>query len=172
MSSSKVAKVQLPVLAAALFMATLVAQPSAVYACSCMWAGGFLTVAPNAEIIVHVRVRDYHGRNRRVDLAMDVIVLERLKGPPIARDIRIWGDSGALCRPYVSAFPRGSEWILAIRPQAAEAPGRSDYYIPGCGAYWLKVENGRVRGHIHAGAPGTPEQEEPLESIRQALGAR
>jgi len=172
MSSSKVAKAQLRVLAVALFMAMLAAHPSAVFACSCMWAGGFLTVAPNAEIVVHVRVRDYHGRNRKVDLAMDVLVLERLKGPPIARDIRIWGDNGALCRPYVSAFPRGSEWILAIRPQAAEMPGRSDYYIPGCGAYWLKVENGRVRGHIRAGAPGMPEQEEPLESLRHALGAR
>jgi hypothetical protein len=172
MSTSGIAKVQRAICAIAALTAALAALPGAALACTCMWAGGFLTVAPNAEIIVHVRVRDYHGRNRKVDLAMDVVVLERLKGPPIARDIRIWGDNGALCRPYVSGFARGSEWILAIRPQSAEAPGRADYYIPGCGAYWLKVENGRVRGHIRTGAPGTPEQEEPLETFRQTLGAR
>ena len=151
--------------------AVLASLTSTALACTCMWAGGFLKVAPGAAIVVHVRVRDYHGQDRNVALAMDVVVLERLKGPPTAREIRIWGDNGMLCRPYVSAFPRGSEWILAIRPQAAEMPGRPDYYIPGCGAYWLKVENGRVRGHIRAGAPGTQEQEEPLESIRRALGA-
>jgi hypothetical protein len=119
-----------------------------------------------------VRVRDYHGRNRKVDLAMDAEVLERLKGGPLARDIRIWGDDGALCRPYVRGFPRGSEWILAIRPLAAEMPGRPDYFIPGCGAYWLKVDNGRVRGHISAGAPGLPEQDLSLDAVRRALAGR
>ena len=82
--SSGIAKSRLRVLAGALFMACLAAQPSAVLACSCMWAGGFFTVAPNAEIVVHARVRDYHGQNRKVDLAMDVLVLEQLKGPPVA----------------------------------------------------------------------------------------
>ena len=155
-----------------LLAAAIAVLPSAALACSCMWGGEFLKVAPHADIIVHVRVRDYHGQDRNVALAMDVVVLDRLKGPPVAPEIRIWGDNGMLCRPYVSGFARGSEWILAIRREAPEMPGRSDYYIPGCGAYWLKVENGRVRGYIRAGSPGRPEQEESLESIRQALGAR
>lgn len=160
----------------ALTAALAMASESPASACSCMWAGGFLKVSPGAEVIVRVRVRDYHGRSRKVDLAMDVVVLERLKGRPAADDIRIWGDNGALCRPYVSGFPRGTEWILAIRPLSGpherEAGRAGDYYIPGCGAYWLRVNGDRVTGHIHGGAPGTPVQEESLDAVRAALNPR
>ncbi len=89
------------------------------------------------------------------------------------RRIRIWGDNGALCRPYVSGFARGTEWIFAIAPLAStkgdpgSAPG--DYSINGCGAYWLRVENGRIRGHITEGSPGNPEQSISLDELRNAL---
>jgi hypothetical protein len=150
--------------------------PGVASACSCLWAGGFLTVAPNAEIIVRARVVDYHGRNRKVDLAMDVEVAEVLKGGSVPARVRVWGDSGALCRPYVSAFPRGTEWIFAIRPLSGsrepDAHRGGDFYIPGCGAYWLEVKGDRVRGHIRGGAPGPPQEDEPLDSIRRALGVR
>ncbi len=151
--------------------------PGAARACSCMWAaGGFLGVAPNAEIIVRARVVDYHGRNRKVDLAMDVEVAEVLKGCAAAGKIRIWGDNGALCRPYVSAFPRGTEWIFAIRPlrgsREPEADRAGEFYIPGCGAYWLRVDDVRARGHIRGGAPGMPEQVETLDALRAALKPR
>jgi len=160
----------------ALVAVLAMAGQSPAHACSCMWAGGFLKVAPGAEVIVRVRVRDYHGRNRKVDLAMDAVVLERLKGGPAADDIRIWGDNGALCRPYVSAFPRGTEWILALRPLRGpyrpDSGREGDYYLPGCGAYWLRVSGERVTGHIRAGARGTREQEETLDAIRAALRGR
>jgi hypothetical protein len=165
-------------LGAVVSIAALTSVPGAAHACSCMWAGGFLAVAPKAELIVRARVVEYHGRNRKVDLAMDIEVLEVLKGTsmPARATLRVWGDNGALCRPYVSAFARGTEWIFAIRPLAAsrepEAARGGDFYIPGCGAYWLRVDADRARGHIHGGAPGTPAQEESLETIRQALGPR
>jgi hypothetical protein len=150
--------------------------PGAARACSCMWAGGFLAVAPKAEVVVRARVVDYHGRNRKVDLAMDVEVTEVLKGANVPTQLRIWGDNGALCRPYVSGFPRGTEWILAIRPlegsREHDVPRVGDFYIPGCGAYWLKVEDGRARGHIRGGAPGAPEEAETLDAIRAALKLR
>jgi hypothetical protein len=141
-----------------------------------MWAGGFLSVAPDAEIIVRARVVDYHGRNRKVDLAMDVEVVEVWKGGAVARRIRIWGDNGALCRPYVSGFPRGTEWLLAIRPLGGsrehDAHRSGEFYIPGCGAYWLKVEDGRARGYIRGGAPGSLEQVATLDAVRAALTSR
>ena len=158
----------------ALTAALAMARESPASACTCMWAGGFLEVAPGAEVIV--RVRGYHGQNRKVHLAMDVVVLERLKGSPAADDIRIWGDNGALCRPYVSAFPPGTEWILAIRPSrdlGLRGPERAgDYYIPGCGAYWLRVNGERVTGHVRDGAPGRPGQEVSLDALRAALKPR
>jgi hypothetical protein len=149
---------------------------SAASACTCLWAGGFLTVAPGAEVIVRARVVDYHGRNRKVDLAMDVDVAEVWKGRALAGRIRIWGDNGALCRPYVSAFPRGTEWLLAIRPLGGSREHDShrsgEFYIPGCGAYWLRVEDSRARGYIRGGAPGSPEQVEMLDAVRAALPSR
>ncbi len=141
------------------FLAIIVI-PGESAACSCSWAGPFLRVAGNAPVIVRVRVLDYHGRNREVDLAMDVEVAEVLRGEVAAKQLRIWGDNGALCRPYVSGFPRGTEWILAIgrlqtdRRDPGAAPG--DYFINGCGAYWVRVEGDNAAGHIHAGSPGEP----------------
>ena len=133
-------------------------------------------MAPNAGAVVRARVVDYHGRNRKVDLAMDVEIMEVLKGGALPRRIRIWGDNGALCRPYVSGFPRGTEWIFAIRPLAGsreyDAHHARDFYLPGCGAYWLKVDGGQARGHIRGGVPGTPDEAETLDAVRAALKAR
>ena len=120
------------------------------------------------QFIVRVRIAEYHGRGGPgTALAMDVAVLEQLKGPALPREIRIWGDNGALCRPYVSQFPLGSEWILAVYPQRREIEGSPDYVIPGCGAYWLRVEGERVRGQIRPGVP--PEQEDSLDAVRAAV---
>lgn len=142
-------------------------------ACTCMWGGPFLTVAPKVESILRVRIRDYHEPGRGpAPLAMDVIVLERLKGPEVAAEIRIWGDNGALCRPYVTQFPRGTEWILAVYPQRHERPGGDGYIIPGCGAYWLQVQGDRVTGQIRDKGPRTTVEEESLDAIRAALNPK
>jgi hypothetical protein len=127
----------------------LSAVPRDAAACSCVWRGPFLSVAPLAEGIVRAKVLGYHGRERGIDLAMDVEVLEALAGPYLPGPLRVWGDNGMLCRPQVSQFPPGSEWILALNgPGSKPAYGGHGLALSVCGTYWLEVRDGRVLGNI------------------------
>jgi hypothetical protein len=127
--------------------------PIPAQACSCIWAGPFLKVAPGTELIVRAKVLAYHGKSRDVDLAMDVQVLEVLKGTTPSRKIRIWGDDGVMCRPYVKNFPLQTEWVFAIRKLTGEGSAAGDYFISVCGEYWARVENGGVSGRLSAPDP-------------------
>ena len=142
--------------------------PSTSAACSCVWGGPFLTMARRAELVVRSMVLDYHGESRGIKLAMDVEVVEVLKGSARAKRIRIWGDNGAMCRPYVSAFPIHTEWILAIDP----LPGRpGEYFISICGEHWLKVQDGQVIGRISSSSPSDQQQTMSLAEMLAALKA-
>ena len=131
------------------------AAPGVALACRCIWAGPFTKVALATELVVLADVKSYerHG--------MDVAVIEVLKGEEVRRTIRVWGDDGALCRPYVSTFPRGTRWILALERQH----GSSDYAISGCGAFWLAVKGDQAIGRVTATERGAPDESVPLASV-------
>jgi len=122
-------------------------------ACSCAWAGPLLKVAPGAELLVRAKVLGYHGRSRGVDLALDVEVQEVLKGSTNASRLRIWGDNGAQCRPYVSGFPAQTEWIFAVSKLPGEKGRDGDYFLSVCGEYWARVENEHVTGRLSSPLP-------------------
>jgi hypothetical protein len=114
-----------------LMLIAALAAPGLALACSCMWGGPLTKVALRTDLIVLAEVRSYHRHS------MDVAVIEVLKGADERAAIRIWGDTGALCRPYVTGFPRGTRWIFAL--QRLREPGARDYVIsnwffwPTCG---------------------------------------
>jgi hypothetical protein len=70
--------------------------PGVALACTCMWAGPFTRVALQTDLVVLAEVRGYHRHG------MDVVVLEVLKGREPRPIMRIWGDTGAACCPYVT----------------------------------------------------------------------
>jgi hypothetical protein len=146
--------------------------PGSIRACECHWIGPFLTVAPDAELIVCGRVLSYHdvGKISRIPQAMDVQVLEVLKGRTSSSRLRVWGDDGHLCRPYVTQFPVGTEWVLALG-----GPGSKPAMSPGpaisvCGEYWLRVKGDRVVGNIRDTANQQVSEEMPLAELRHRLG--
>ena len=123
-------------------------------------------------MIIRAKVLGYHGRSRGVDLAMDVDVQEVFKGATKAARIRIWGDNGAQCRPYVRGFPAQTEWIFAISKLTGEEGRRGDYFISVCGEYWAKVENGNVTGRLSSPLPpGVTDKPETigLKEFRERL---
>ena len=128
-----------------LLVAVVLATPGAALACMCLWAGPFTKVALGADLIVLGEVRAYerHG--------MEVAVLDVLKGDRARPLIKVWGDNGALCRPYVSTFPIGTRWIFALHHERdhRERDVRSrDYVISGCGAFWLAVQGDQAIGLV------------------------
>ena len=129
--------------------------PGVALACSCAWVGPSTKMALGTDLVVLGEVRGYerHG--------MDVRVLEVLKGREPRRTIRVWGDTGALCRPYITSFPIGTRWILAVH--RSRTPGEGDYAIQFCGEHWLEVRGDQAVGRITRPGYG-----EILESVALA----
>ena len=135
-------------------LVTLLA-PGVALACSCMWSGPFTKVALGTELVVLAEVRSYYRHS------MDVAIIEVLKGGEDRREIRVWGDSGALCRPYVTAFPRGTRWIFALKRE----PGTRDYIISVCGEYWLEARGDQAVGRITVAEHGGIKESAPLVDV-------
>jgi hypothetical protein len=128
-------------------------------ACSCRFAGPFFTVRANAALIVRATVVRYvaHG--------MDVEVHETFKGAPDARTIRIWGDTGIQCRPYVTAFPVGTEWVFAVGPSVHDT--EVGYVISACGEYAVRVEKDVVSGRLTSDDVKAPQAMDLVEFRRR-----
>jgi len=132
-------------------LVTLLA-PGVALACSCMWSGPFTKVALGTDLVVLAEVRSYYRHS------MDVALVEVLKGGEDRREIRVRGDSGALCRPYVTAFPRGTRWIFALKRE----PGTRDYIISVCGEYWLEARGDQAVGRMTVAEHGGIKESAPL----------
>ncbi len=152
--------------------ATFFASGYALVACDCPWRGPFLAVAPDLPLVVRARVLSFQGKGTAAGqpLSMDVEVLEVLRGEPPASPLRVWGDDGMLCRPYVTHFPVGTQWILALN-----GPGSKPGMTPGpaisiCGEYWLRVEGDTAVGCIDS-PERTAVQRIALAELRARLAA-
>ncbi|MEM6803368.1 MAG: hypothetical protein AAF696_18315 [Bacteroidota bacterium] len=124
--------------------------------CSCKWQGSFLDVSQNSSFVALVRVKRHTSFKKlydnRTPMSMEVDVLEVLKGRERRKTVKVWGDNGDLCRPYLSDFPKGSTWVIAF-DKGSTTRGHDDersidYSISICGEYWMPVERGRVKGVI------------------------
>jgi hypothetical protein len=141
-----------------LTLVAALAAPGLALACRCVWGGPFSKVALRTDLIVLAEVRSYHRHS------MDVAVIEVLKGADKRPAIRIWGDSGSLCRPYVTAFPRGTRWIFAL--QRLPEPGARDYMNSVCGDFWLEVRGDEVEGRVTVAEHGRIKESVPLADVR------
>lgn len=117
--------------------------PQMVWACSCAWKGPFLDVSANSPLVVQGKIIRLHPGSAP---AMDVLVLETLKGGLLDSGMRVQMGDGMHCRPALDAFPPDTEWILALNGPGSK-PG-SGLALSLCGGYWLRVENGDVVGSI------------------------
>jgi len=82
--------------------------------------------------------------NEPVAKSMIAVVEFVYQGNLKEKVIKIWGDNGYECRPYVSAFTKGKEYILILHrlPSDEESEtGIPEYNISICGEYWLKEES-------------------------------
>ncbi|HLP11651.1 MAG TPA: hypothetical protein VK177_06920 [Flavobacteriales bacterium] len=115
--------------------------------CECDWKGNFITVAPEAPVVVKAKVLGFFKKNSPpadkdvdIDVKMEVEIMNVFKGKETRKKIMIWGDNGMQCRPYVSAFKKDAVYYIAMNKM-----NDVDYYISVCGEYYLKVKNGKVK---------------------------
>ena len=116
-------------------------------ACSCAWSGSFLTVAPRCPLVVEGAVAEQHVKDGLIDW-IDVDVREVFHGYVERGMLRIYGDRGWLCRPSLSLFPVGTEWVFALNGPGSKPAMDPGYSLSVCGQYWLRVANGTVIGNI------------------------
>jgi hypothetical protein len=146
-----------------------VLDASAVRGCECAWGGPFYRVAPRAEAVVRLKVLRYRGTENGIPASMEAEVLEVLKGTVAEKHLRIWGGKGWLCRPEVTQFPVGTEWILALDGPGSKYAIEGDHAVSVCGAYWLEVRDGCVRGNLTDEKDIQAVQVETLEVFRAKL---
>lgn len=161
----------------------IVVTANDAFACSCVpVANPFLKVAPESVLVIRGNILRHTG-DGETKTEMDVEVLETLAGETSRKVVSISGDTGNQCRPYVSGFPAGTQWVLALEPAAKSpeevdayllpGPDKGDYAISNCGAYWLEVKDGKVIGNvdINDDARRHERQEIPLAELRRRLAA-
>jgi hypothetical protein len=141
--------------------------------CSCVRTTPFLRYAAGVPVVVVGHVRNYggsssHGKPRWMDVQVSAV----LKSPEQRTVIRVWGDDGYQCRPYVTEFPIGSTWVFALHFPMQEVP-RSDYTLMNCGETSLSVHGDLAHGVISGeSVRGATEHDMPLAELQQRLQQR
>jgi hypothetical protein len=73
-------------------------------------------------------------------------VTEIFKGTVKSRKLFVQGDNGMQCRGYITQFPVGTEWILALAPDRDTKKG--ELAISSCGECGLAVKGNQVVGRV------------------------
>lgn len=139
----------------AYLLTSLALLPLQALACDCLWQGNFAELDKRGATIVRGEVLSHRGNS------MDLQVDEVLQGKLYRDTIRIWGDTGSLCRADLGRFDKASQWVLVLNtidtvPEGGFNPstpnfsyGREgDFSLNRCGVYWLEYRNGYVRGNV------------------------
>lgn len=155
----------------ALLIVLLFGIQNRLQACSCEWQGPFLTIAKRTSLVAVVKVKKYIYYSGTIPAAMEVEILELLKGDSSIKTAKVWGDTGILCRPYISVFKSDSIWVLALNPSRGEGTFRhpdekaGDFNIDGCGTTFLPVKQELVSGLIQDVNYNDPPQTMSLTSF-------
>jgi hypothetical protein len=142
--------------------------PSAI-ACSCVGSAPFVKTAAASDLVVRGKILEYQpdqtGQTPSRPLAMVVEINEVLKGKSQSQRLTVLGDNGMICRRYVSEFPIGTEWVLAVSPDRWSK--KSELAISACGEYALPVSGSSVKGRVTLKAKDAESM--TLTNLRQLL---
>ena len=141
-----------------LVLALLVLPGGALAECECLWQGSFTDVQAETDLVVSGRVVAAKGNS------IDVEIQRTLRGTEYKERIRIWLDTGNLCRAEVGQFPLDSRWVMALDRIEKLVPGGfnpntpnisygrvGDYSLSRCGGYWLSQSENLVSGNLTGG---------------------
>jgi hypothetical protein len=150
--------------------------------CSCSYAGNFLKISKHVDIVVIIKVTDYkdyfvltgaspNDINQPQSATFEIV--EILKGQENRKEIKVFGDNGFLCRPYINKFQKGKYYIVGLyKCQNIERENGiketvDDYQISSCGDYWVDYspDNKTVKGFINKKKKPTIMTLEKIKSV-------
>lgn len=122
--------------------------------CSCPDDCSFSRVSKSGDFVALVKVISFDayldseitGHKGKMPYAMTVEIIKKYKGSEKNKKIRIWGDNGMLCRPYLAYFEVGKYYLIApsLLPKG-DLPINKDsqlnnYDFFACSTDFLKVD--------------------------------
>ncbi|GHF60468.1 hypothetical protein GCM10017781_40830 [Deinococcus metalli] len=126
---------------------------SGALATTCAWQP-FAAASKAAPLIVEARVLRYGGTSGDPPTPdyMDVQVLNTLKGRAPTKELRVYGDNGGSGRRFVSGYPVGTTWMLALTRDFDHWPVKDRrpqvYAFPSCADPGLAVIGDTVFGTL------------------------
>lgn len=129
-----------------------------VFSCSCSSAGNFIKATKKADIIALIKVEEYQDfftltgagpDSINQPLSAKVEVIQLLQGNEERKEIKIYGDNGILCRPYIDALKKGGYYVVGLY-KGQDIEQEEDYIISICGEFWIEYNqtNETVKGLI------------------------
>ena len=117
--------------------------------CDCDYIGNFLKTSKWAEVVFIVKVKghgDYISLNGAAPNTISIPstatfeIIKTIKGNTDKKEIRVFGDNGVLCRPYIDTFKKGKYYVVGLyRSDGKEGnETTSDFFIAGCGEFWVE----------------------------------
>ena len=144
--------------AALLVLASLFVVAPAHSECGCLWQGSFVDVQGETDLVVSATVVSTKGNS------IDLDITRLLRGTEYQQRIRVWLDTGDLCRAPVGGFAVDSQWVMALDRIEELVPGGfnprtpnisygrvGDYSLSRCGGYWLSQSENLVSGNLTGG---------------------
>jgi len=122
------------------------------FACDCECVGdcSFKSVSSGSDFVALVKVIEYSdyldyeidGYDKKMPFSMTVEVIEKYIGSESRKKIKIWGDNGMLCRPYIANFEIGKYYLIAPSKinETSDNGNKNDYDFFSCYSDYLVVD--------------------------------
>ncbi len=118
------------------------------FSCSCFssWNDSFSRTAKKAKFVALIKVISFDeyldeeilGHEEKMPYLMTVEIVKKYKGTENRKRIKIWGDNGILCRPYLSEFKINGYYIVAPIPLTNKPNTDYDFFV--CRTDYLEVD--------------------------------
>lgn len=122
------------------------------FACSCECEGdcSFSQISKGSELVALIKVIEYsdfleneiYDYEGKMPLSMTVEIIDKYLGSEKRKRIKIWGDNGMLCRPYIENFEIGKYYLVAPSrlSETSDIGIEGDYDFFSCFTDYLTVD--------------------------------
>lgn len=130
---------------------------SFVPSCGCEEPKPFINSLSKTKLVALVKIGQYTSYLNLAKTSpgsVEVTILKIYKGKEKRKTVKVFGDNGQLCRPYIQNFKPGETWILGLHEGCEEkyfcqhGETKNDFYLHACYKAWLPVSNDSVIGCI------------------------
>ncbi len=136
-----------------LFFILLISTKSFACSCECDGDCSFSQISKASGFVALVKVIEYsdfldqeiYGYDGKMPFSMTVEVIEKYVGSEKRKTVKIWGDNGALCRPYIANFEIGKYYLIAPSKiyETSDNGVKDDYDLFSCFTDYLTVDYGK-----------------------------